>query len=113
MQQSQVLRAATGDRLDDLPPLRRRVGILAERDELCVEGLLGEPHERRRNAVERRARHQTDREGRGHDGETGGGSPPPLRTNPPAPARRPSAPAFRTPPRPLTIARFTLPPAAS
>src|SRR3989475_12337646 len=47
VQQSQILRAAARDRLDDLPALRRRVGILAERDELCVEGLLGEAHERR------------------------------------------------------------------
>src|SRR2546422_2455844 len=113
VQQSQILRAAARDRLDDLPALRRRVGILAERDELCVEGLLGEAHERRRDAVQRRARHDADGECRGHAGETGGGSPAALRTNPPASARRRSASAFRTPRRAITIASFTLPPAAS
>ena len=75
VQQGQIFRAAPRDGFDDLLALRHGIGVLSERDELRVERLLGEAHERRRDPVERRAGHHADGEGRGHAGDTGGGSP--------------------------------------
>src|SRR5438093_13667799 len=87
---------------------------LAEGDELRVgEGrIVGEPHERRGHSVERRARHETDGQTRGH-ALTGGGSPTARRTNPPASASRRSASGLPTRFATMTMASFTLPPAAS
>src|SRR3989475_607864 len=113
VEQRQVLRAAARDRLDDLSALRRTVWLLAERDELGAERIVGEANQRGRDAVERRARHHPDGETARHRERTGGGSPTARRTNPPACSS--SRPASSLPTRcfTITMASFTLPAAAS
>src|SRR5439155_19826430 len=60
VQQREILRAAARDRIDDLPALGRGVWFLVEGDQLGLEGIIGQPHQRRGHAVERRARHHAD-----------------------------------------------------
>src|SRR5438445_487305 len=112
VQDGELLRAATRDRLDDLAALGRRVGFLAERDQRRGGRPFGQPHERRRDPIERCARHQADGEALAHARGTGGGSPTARRTNPPACSSRRLASSFPTPAASITIASFTLPPAA-
>src|SRR5437667_3539674 len=114
MQKRDVLGRAPRHRVDDRPALGRAVGLLPECDE--VRGVVREPHQRGRDAVERSARHHAQRErvahrpaARGGGGGGGGGSPTTNRNRPPAcsSSRRPSAaPTFL---RTITIASFTLP----
>src|SRR2546426_5190423 len=117
MQHREVARAPARDAVDDGPALRCRVRLLAERDELRSEGVVREPHQCRRDAVERGARHQPHGEAARHRRPrawvTGGGSPTARRTNPPACCSKRSASAFAMPFLTITIASLAEPPAAS
>src|SRR6185437_12254817 len=112
----EVFRRAAGDRVDDLAPFGRAVRFLAEGNERGGGGRVAETHQRRRDAVEGRARHQTDGEGPsllGHAFRIEGGSPAALRTEPPAAMSLARASSAPIPARTITTATFTLPPAAS
>src|SRR5206468_1405137 len=101
------LRRAARHRVDDRATLGRRVRLLPKRDELDASRAVVQPHERRRNAIERCARHDPDGESRHR--RTGGGSPTTGRTNPLADSSRRRASFASTLRRAMTIASFTLP----
>src|SRR2546428_6310916 len=110
MKERDVLGRAPRHRIDDCATLGRGIRLLTKGDELGPPPTLLQPHQRRRNPVERRARHDADGQHFTHR-DTAGGSPTTGRTNPLAASSRRRAPAASTFRRAITIASLTLPPA--
>src|SRR3954467_123134 len=101
MQEGDVFWCAARDRIDDRAALAGGIRLLAKGHQLRIA--TAEPHQRRRNAVQRRPRHDSDSECFGHD-DTRGGSPTTGRTNPPAASSSCFASATLTPRRTITMA---------
>src|SRR3989442_10449014 len=92
MKERDVLGRAPRHRIDDCATLGRGIRLLTKGDELGPPPTLLQPHQRRRNPVERRARHDADGQHFTHR-DTAGGTPTTSRTKPLAPPRRRPAPA--------------------
>ena len=84
VEQRQVFGGGARHGVDDRAALGRAVALLAERHQRGArrERVGAEAHQRRRDPVERRPRHQADGQDLAH--LTAGGSPTTGRTNPPA-----------------------------